>query len=538
MALRCNLSDMGYQGPKYTWCNKREEGIICKKLDRVLWNDSAMQKLHGAYSVFEAGGFSDHLRCKIQFLPQKEKIRRPFKYVNTLGKLEAFLPMVKEYWETSPSLFHSTSAMFRFAKKLKNLKPSIRELGREKLGNLTRKAKEAHELLCEKQKRAKLHWLEVGDHNNKTFHNAIKTTQAQNTIREIRCVNGSKATKQDDIKVEAVQCFSEFLNRSPEDYCGASTDELKELLKFRCTEDDCRVLEADVTAEKIRDVIFAMPSNKSPGPDGFPSEFFKTAWSILCPDFRVVVQSVFRYGFLPKGINSTILALVPKNMDSLEMRDFRPIACCNLLYKVVSKIIANRLRMILPRLVSENQSAFIKGRLLLTFAILVCPVHECTKASVEGVLSVFESFTSWSGLSISIEKSTVYMAGVEAEEKGRILMNFPFAEGVLPVRYLGLPLMTQAMRRQDYMSLVEKVRGKISTWTCKFLSYARRLQLICAVLMSIVNFWAAVFRLPSKCLKEIESICASFLWSGPQLKVGGAKIAWVGTCKPKLEGGL
>lgn len=151
---------------------------------------------------------------------------------------------------------------------------------------------------------------------------------------------------------------------------------------------------------------------------------------------------------------------------------------------------------------------------------------EGTKSSIEGVLSVFESFTKWSGLSISIEKSTVYVAGVEAEEKRRILVNFPFAEGALPVRYLGLPLMTQAMRRQDYMPLVEKVRSKISTWTSKYLSYAGRLQLICAVLLSIVNFWAAVFRLPSKCMKEVERICASFLRSGLDLRPTGVKIVW------------
>lgn len=152
MALHCNLSDMGFQGPKFTWYNKRVEGVICKKLDRVLWNDVAMQKLQGAYSVFEAGGCSDHLRCKIQIFPPKEVIRRPFKYVNALGKLETFLPMVKDYWDTTPRIFHSTSAMFRFAKKLKNLKPIIREFAREKLGNLTKKAKEAHVVLCEKQK--------------------------------------------------------------------------------------------------------------------------------------------------------------------------------------------------------------------------------------------------------------------------------------------------------------------------------------------------------------------------------------------------
>lgn len=113
-------------------------------------------------------------------------------------------------------------------------------------------------------------------------------------------------------------------------------------------------------------------------------------------------------------------------------------------------------------------------------------------------------------MGISIEKSMVYMAGVEAEEKRRILTNFPFDEGSLPVRYMGLPLMTQVMRRQDYMPLVERIRSQISNWTSRHLSYAGRLQLISSVLMSIVNFWASVFRLPSKCLKEIEQIrCVS-----------------------------
>lgn len=75
-------------------------------------------------------------------------------------------------------------------------------------------------------------------------------------------------------------------------------------------------------------------------------------------------------GFLPKGINSTILALVPKKTASAEMRDFRPIACCNVLYKVNSKILANRLKILLPRMISENQSSFVKGRLLMENVLL------------------------------------------------------------------------------------------------------------------------------------------------------------------------
>lgn len=68
--------------------------------------------------------------------------------------------------------------------------------------------------------------------------------------------------------------------------------------------------------EEIRKVIFSMPSNKSIGLDGFPCEFFKTTWPVIAHDFMVAVQSVFKKGFLPKDINSTILALIPKKSDT------------------------------------------------------------------------------------------------------------------------------------------------------------------------------------------------------------------------------
>lgn len=79
MVLLCDLSDMDYQGPLYTWCNKREEGVICKKLDRVLMNGAALNRFRNGFATFEPGGCSDHLRCKIQLKPPVEKIKKPFK---------------------------------------------------------------------------------------------------------------------------------------------------------------------------------------------------------------------------------------------------------------------------------------------------------------------------------------------------------------------------------------------------------------------------------------------------------------------------
>lgn len=74
----------------------------------------------------------------------------------------------------------------------------------------------------------------------------------------------------------------------------------------------------------------------------------------------MAVQSFFIKGFLPKGLNSTILALIPKKEEARMMKDYRPISCCNVLYKVISKIIANGVKGILPKFITLNQSAFIK----------------------------------------------------------------------------------------------------------------------------------------------------------------------------------
>ena len=95
--LHCHLSDLGYQGLVFTCSNKQEDGIICKKLDRVLMNDAALHRFTNAYSIFAPGGCSDHLRCTIQLKPPQGKIRKPFKFVNAIGALPRFLPMVGEF---------------------------------------------------------------------------------------------------------------------------------------------------------------------------------------------------------------------------------------------------------------------------------------------------------------------------------------------------------------------------------------------------------------------------------------------------------
>ena len=259
----CRFTDMGFQGPLLTWCNKREDGLICKKLDRVLINEDW---LHGkkAYSVFEAGGCSDHLRCRIHFEDEEERKRNPFKFTNAIAKMPEFLPLIEVFWKDHEVLFHSTTAMFRLTKRLKLLKQPLRSLSKLKLGDLSKRTKEAYGYLCERQKitlehpdtvnikeegkaykiwqrladleedylkqKAKLFWLDVGDGNNRVFHNAAKIREVRNSIHEIKCSDGRIVTTKEEIKVEAVSFFEAFMSAQPQEFEGSTVERLRELV--------------------------------------------------------------------------------------------------------------------------------------------------------------------------------------------------------------------------------------------------------------------------------------------------------------------
>ncbi|GFY85411.1 hypothetical protein Acr_04g0001490 [Actinidia rufa] len=102
--------------------------------------------------------------------------------------------------------------------------------------------------------------------------------------------------------------------------------------------------------------------DKAPGPDGYSSCFYKTAWDVIGRDFIEAVKEFFSSGQILKQLNHTVLALIPKSKEADRVEDFRPIACCNVTYKVISKIIASRLAPALNSIVDSAQSAFVQNR--------------------------------------------------------------------------------------------------------------------------------------------------------------------------------
>lgn len=110
--------------------------------------------------------------------------------------------------------------------------------------------------------------------------------------------------------------------------------------------------------------LFHIGDNKAPGPDGFTAAFFKKNWVIVQFDFLAAVHEFFEEGRLLKQFNHAAIALIPKTNHAPTINDFRPISCCNVVYKTITKIIASKLATVIPNLIDPAQGAFIEERLM------------------------------------------------------------------------------------------------------------------------------------------------------------------------------
>ena len=126
---------------------------------------------------------------------------------------------------------------------------------------------------------------------------------------------------------------------------------------------DCDLHELDnaITEEEVKSVVFSLPQDKAPGPDGFSGAFFKACWSIIKADIMCAINhfsdlhaSHFHW------LNSADVALIPKKDGADDITDFRPISLIHFIAKIISKVMSNRLAPHMNDLVSQAQSAFIK----------------------------------------------------------------------------------------------------------------------------------------------------------------------------------
>ncbi|PKU76150.1 Putative ribonuclease H protein [Dendrobium catenatum] len=138
-----------------------------------------------------------------------------------------------------------------------------------------------------------------------------------------------------------------------------------------------------VTDAEIKDVVFMGCSTSSPGPNGFNFEFYKSSWLLIGPLVCKAVKSFFSKGYLPNIAKATAITLIPKSAHASNISDFRPIALCNVFYKIISKILASRMKEIMPLIIGENQAGFIKDRISSDNILLASEILKDFKKSAK-----------------------------------------------------------------------------------------------------------------------------------------------------------
>ena len=197
-------------------------------------------------------------------------------------------------------------------------------------------------------------WMSLGDRNSGFFHTITKGRHAVNTEK----TEGEPLFTEKEITATIVNYFTNMF----QSISGERQSIVAQALSPKIVEADNEGLLSLPTAHKVHLALLAIHPDKAPGPDGFSVSFFQANRSTVGPEIVSEIQTFFISGVMPRTLNHTHVRLIPKTTASKSVGDYRPIARCNVYYKIISKLLAQRLKQVLRNLISENQSAFVQDR--------------------------------------------------------------------------------------------------------------------------------------------------------------------------------
>ncbi|GJR59837.1 RNA-directed DNA polymerase, eukaryota [Tanacetum coccineum] len=383
------LVEVPLGGCAFTWCHK--SGSKMSKLDRFLISEGIMGFCPNITSITLDRYLSDHRPIILREVCH-DYGPIPFRMYHYWFEWDGFDRFIEDTW--SNMSISDTNAISKFMKKLRHLKLQTRLWVRDKKESATTKKaqlkgmlKDIDILIDEKKvdqellnkrmnvinlihdlemleateiaQKAKIKWSIEGDENSKFFHGILNKKRNQHAIRGILS-EGNWIEDPNSVKNEF---FSHFKERF--DSPCSSRLMLEGEFPNKLSADQSIDLESNVTIEEIKRAVWDCGIDKSPGPDGFTFGFYRRYWDIIKKDVADAVSFFFISGNFPKGGNSSFIALIPKMQDAKVVKDYRPISLIGSLYKIIAKILANRLVGVLGELVNEVQSAFIVNRQIL-----------------------------------------------------------------------------------------------------------------------------------------------------------------------------
>ncbi|GJT04720.1 RNA-directed DNA polymerase, eukaryota, reverse transcriptase zinc-binding domain protein [Tanacetum coccineum] len=628
---KLKIDDVASSGLHFTWTKSllNPNSSILKKIDRIMGNEEFFDVYKKAYGVFLPYGISDHSPAILTCSNSLQKSARSFRFANYIADKTDFLKEVEENWNIDVEGFN----MYKLVKKLKAMKPVMNRLN-WKNGNLTEKVKslkksldeiqmkldkDPHNMLLRNQsveilndysialedeeklmfQKAKVEWLNDGDKNTAFFHKAIKGRMNRNRVNEIWGTDDIRYTG-DQVPIQFVNHFKSFLGPQNAKEC---LDLDSSIFYNHVSQQYAEDMITEVSNEEIKDAMFSIDDNKAPGPDGFTAKFYKKAWNTIGGDICNAVKEFFKEGKLLGELNSTLITLVPKVSIPNKVTDFRPIACCNVVYKCISKILTNRIKNVLDSIVDKNQSSFIPDRqitdnILLTQELL--KGYDCSKGPkrcsmkidiqkaydtvdwsfLDKALRMFgfpNKMVKWIMVCVTNPSYSICINGERhgffkggrglrqgdplspylftivmeifnliLKQKIRLEPSFKYHHGCKKLQithlYFADDLLVMCHRDTTSVKVIKSALEDFSKLPVRYLGVPLVSKSIgvkdCKILASIQVYWASVFRLPKAVSKDIEKIFKSFLWNNGESINGKAKVSWKDVCQPKENGGL
>eukprot|EP00253_Pinus_taeda_P031538 PITA_31538 len=415
-----------------------------------------------------------------------------------------------------------------------------------------------------------------------------------NCITHIKNEQGDKIETHEGIEEEFLRYFKKAHQEPNIDRMPAINKILKNITRI-ITEEHSSLLIQPINLQEVEEVVQHLKEGKASGPDGFTSNFFHKFLDLIKTEVWKVVEESRALRWMYPGLNATFIALIPKVEDSNTPDKYRPIDLCNIIYKITSKVIATKLKPLLPLIISPEQSGFFlcfnqwyplgnvrpsrgirQGDPLSPFLFVIMaeglgrsitsariaqqlkglsfnnsPAYSHQQIVDDNMLfghpsvqeahllkSIPSNFSDASGALINRVKSNFFFFNTLVPTQKAIGRILGFTIASLPSKYLGAPLMASALKHSSWKHLLEKLETRLSLWTYRALNMASRLVLIKAVLHSMPLYLVSILAAPKWVLKEIKNLQCNFLWGSSGHNRKWALVKWDKVCLPKKAGGI
>lgn len=388
-----DLLEVEFTGAAHTWARGLSpETRQSARLDRAFCNGNWGLRFDRAKVKHLPASHSDH--CPIFVSPNGfvpiQSINRPFRFQATWLSHEKFTEFVTDKWETNraliPALEHLSEELQSWNKnvfgnifhqkrsllaRLEGVQKSLSIKVNNGLLKLESKMRrELDEVLDREEtlwyQKSRIDWLKDGDRKTTFFHLSTIVRRWRNKISAIKGDDGEWIHDKEAVKAHFVDYFIKlFTEEGNGDLHNIPQDVFPEL-----SQRDWNYLSLPYSKTDIDGVIKEMDSLKAPGPDGYQALFFQKHWDLVSKYVYELALPVLEGKGIPDKLNDTHIALIPKVENPESPAQFRPIGLCNVIYKVITKVLINRIKPLLPTLISNTQSSFVSGR-QITYNIVI-----------------------------------------------------------------------------------------------------------------------------------------------------------------------